>query len=87
MTRLSELVVDAATFPILLSLLGDALAAGSSDQRIDTTSSDGTMHITLKPTDDGRLAHVVTPLGTLIGHDRFLQITDLLAPAPPVHDD
>ncbi|MGI9016445.1 MAG: TIGR02677 family protein [Euzebya sp.] len=79
LTRLSDLCLDADTFPFLLALLGDALSSGRSDQRIDTTSSDGTLHITLEPTHDGALAHITTPLGTLTGHDHYLQVTDLLS--------
>lgn len=76
--RLSDLLLDADTFPVLLSVLGQTLTSGRPGERVDTVSSDGTMRLVLEPTGDGRLAHIATPFGTLTGHDHLLQITELV---------
>ncbi|CAN5303999.1 hypothetical protein BH23ACT9_BH23ACT9_32030 [soil metagenome] len=75
--RLSDLAVDEGTFPLLLRLLTDALAAAGPGGPATTTSSDGTMRLHLRPTGDGRLAHIRTATGTLVGHDHVLQVDDL----------
>jgi uncharacterized protein (TIGR02677 family) len=82
-TRLSDLAVDEATFPLLLRLLSDALAATGPGQPVETTSSDGTLRLRLTPTGDGRLARITTPTGTLVGHDHVLQVDDLLLDRGP----
>lgn len=84
-TRLSELgELDPLAFEMLLDLLGDALAAGATE----TTSTDGSLVISLVPTGDDRTAFVHTPAGTFQGPDYFLTLRPTLPgaavlPAPP----
>lgn len=80
--RLSELAVDAATFPVLLELLGEALAA-STGTVAETISMDGRLSIRLSRTGDGAVAEVRTPTGILRGHDHVITVTDLLAGVDP----
>jgi uncharacterized protein (TIGR02677 family) len=78
-TRLSELgELDPVAFEMLLELLGDALAGGAAE----TTSTDGSLVISLVPTGDGRTAFVQTPAGTFQGTDHFLTLRSIAAAAP-----
>jgi uncharacterized protein (TIGR02677 family) len=84
--RLSDLgTLDRDEFGLFLGLLGDALAAGPSAPggAVETTTSDGTMAITLEPTGDGATAEIVTPDGVLRGPDHVVTITDLTGPGEP----
>ena len=81
--RLSDLgALDRDEFGLFLALLGDALAAGppAPGIAVGTTTSDGTMAITLEPTGDGATAEIVTPDGVLRGPDHVVTITDLTGP-------
>jgi uncharacterized protein (TIGR02677 family) len=81
--RLSDLgALDRDEFTLFLGLLGDALAAGppAPGGAVETTTSDGTMAITLEPTRDGATAEIVTPDGMLRGPDHLITITDLTGP-------
>jgi len=80
--RLSDLAVDADTFPLLLRVLGDALAATGPDGVAETTTTDGTLLVRLEPAGDGRLAELHTPGGVLRGPDHMLTIHDLLDGGP-----
>lgn len=77
--RLSELALDAETFPLFLRVLGDALAAARPDAATETTTTDGTFLVRLEPVGDGRVAEIRTPEGTLRGPDHVIVLTDLLA--------
>jgi uncharacterized protein (TIGR02677 family) len=82
-TRLSDLgLLDRDEFELFLGLLGDALAAGPpGPDGIRTTTSDGTLEITIQPTGDGASAEIATPDGVLRGPDQVLTIVDLTHPA------
>jgi uncharacterized protein (TIGR02677 family) len=83
-TRLSDLgALDRDEFALFLGLLGDTLAAGppGSGGVIQTTTSDGTMAITLEPTGDGAVAEIVTPDGVLRGPDHVVTTVDLTSPS------
>ncbi|WP_437580682.1 TIGR02677 family protein [Sorangium sp. So ce887] len=72
--RLSELgELTPLAFDMLLDWLGEALAAGGGE----TTSSDGSIAISLVPTNDGRVATVETPAGTFRGPDHLLTLRAL----------
>lgn len=45
---------------------------------MEVTSSDGTLHVRLEPTADGRTATVVTPAGRFSGPDHYVTIEDLV---------
>lgn len=75
-TRLSELTLDADTFPLFLRILGDALAAARPGQPAETTTTDGSLRIRLDPAPDGRIAELRTPDGVLRGPDHLLEIID-----------
>jgi uncharacterized protein (TIGR02677 family) len=81
--RLSDLgALDRDEFTLFLGLLCDALAAGppAPGGAVETTTSDGTMAITLEPTRDGATAEILTPDGMLRGPDHLITITDLTGP-------
>jgi uncharacterized protein (TIGR02677 family) len=81
--RLSDLgALDRDEFALFLGLLGDALAAGPPGPggAVQTTTSDGTMAITLEPTEDGASAEILTPDGVLRGPDHVITIVDLTSP-------
>jgi uncharacterized protein (TIGR02677 family) len=81
--RLNDLgALDRDEFALFLGLLGDALAAGppAPGGRVETTTSDGTMVITLEPTGDGATAEIVTPDGVLRGPDHVITIANLTDP-------
>ncbi|HEX8858674.1 MAG TPA: TIGR02677 family protein [Actinomycetes bacterium] len=82
-TRLSDLgPLDRDEFELFLGLLGDALAGGPpGPDGIRTTTSDGTLEITLLPTGDGASAEIATPDGVFHGPDHVLTIVDLTHPA------
>jgi uncharacterized protein (TIGR02677 family) len=74
--RLSELgTLSRMEFDLLLDLLGEALGSRvDKGSVIETTSSDGTLHIRLEPTGDGTTATLETADGTLSGPDCFVTI-------------
>jgi uncharacterized protein (TIGR02677 family) len=79
--RLSDLgKLDRAEFRLFLRLLGDALAAGSpeTDGEIRTRTADGSLEITLAPTDG--FAEIITDEGVLRGPDHEITIVDLTEP-------
>jgi uncharacterized protein (TIGR02677 family) len=82
-TRLRDLgTLDRDEFALFLGLLGDALAAAPPGPGgIRTTTSDGTLAITLEPTGDVATAEIVTPDGVLRGPDHVITIVDLARPA------
>jgi hypothetical protein len=76
-------VLDREEFALFLGLLGDALAAGPPGPGgIHTTTSDGTLAITLEPTGDGATAEITTSNGVLRGPDHVITIVDLTRPEP-----
>ncbi len=79
--RLSELAeLDDPTFRLFLTILGDALARRRPGElSVVTSSADGTLSISLAPTDDGVIATVPTSAGLFTGPDHLLEIHDLLA--------
>jgi uncharacterized protein (TIGR02677 family) len=81
-TRLRDLgTLDRNEFALFLGLLGDALAAGPPGSGgIQTTTSDGTLAITLEPTGDGAIAEIATPDGVLRGPDHVITIVDVTSP-------
>jgi uncharacterized protein (TIGR02677 family) len=82
-TRLSDLgALDHDEFALFLGLLGDALAAGPPGPggAVQTTTSDGTMAITLEPTGDGASAEIATADGVLRGPDHVITVVDLTSP-------
>jgi uncharacterized protein (TIGR02677 family) len=78
--RLSDLEqLDRGEFHLLLELLGKALTEQKSpNAEVITTSSDGTLQVTFRPTDDSALAMIVTADGTFRGRDHYVKITDLM---------
>src|SRR6266511_4259327 len=75
-------LLDRDEFELFLGLLGDALASGPpGPDGIRTTTSDGTLEITIQPTGDGASAEIATPDGVLRGPDHVLTIVDLTHPA------
>jgi uncharacterized protein (TIGR02677 family) len=81
--RLSDLgTLDPAEFALFLDLLGDVLSVRIGvEEAVEVTSSDGTMHVRLEPTADGRTATVDTPAGRFSGPDHYVTIEDLVAPS------
>ena len=82
---LSELAgpdgLDPGAFRLLLSVLGDALAARRPGATTTTaTSGDGSMEIRLKLVDAGRVVTVPTADGVLSGPEHVVEIIDLTAP-------
>lgn len=79
--RLSELgSLERLEFDLLLDLLGEALGARVDPSAgVETTSSDGTLHLLLEPTGDGATATLETADGTLSGPDFFVTIRSALA--------
>jgi uncharacterized protein (TIGR02677 family) len=80
--RLRDLgALERDEFALFLGLLGDALAAGPPGPGgIHTTTSDGTLAITLEPTGDGVTAEIATPDGVLRGPDHVITVVDLTRP-------
>ncbi len=79
-TKLSEVgTLDPVEFALFLGLLGDALAArGPRQQKVSTTTSDGTLEIRLTALDEGT-AEIRTPEGTFRGPEHVIEIIDLTA--------
>ncbi|MEW6169872.1 MAG: TIGR02677 family protein, partial [Pseudomonadota bacterium] len=78
-TRLSQLgVLDADTFRLFLSLLGEALASQQRpDQPVERGSADGLMRVRLVPLPDGGEAVIETELGRFAGRDHLIEITEV----------
>src|SRR5918996_3469016 len=78
--RLSDLgTLDPAEFALFLDLLGDALSVKVGiEEAVQVMSSDGTMHVRLEPTADGRTATVDTFTGRFSGPDHYVTIEDLV---------
>jgi uncharacterized protein (TIGR02677 family) len=76
-TRLSELgPLNRSEFQMFLDLLGKALAEQKDrDAEVSTTSGDGALKITMKPTEDNAMATIVTTDGVFQGRDHFIRIT------------
>ena len=81
--RLSDLgTLDSAEFALFLDLLGDALSVRvGASEAVEVDSSDGTLHVRLEPTADGRTATVETSAGRFSGPDHYVTIEDLVAPS------
>jgi uncharacterized protein (TIGR02677 family) len=75
-TRLSDLGrLDAPTFRLFLSLLGEALAAQTAaDAPVERMTGDGSLVIRLVPLDAGACAEIVTELGRFRGRDHRILI-------------
>lgn len=75
-TRLSELsTLDAASFRLFLTLLGEALAAATgADSPVEKSTSDGTLSIRLTPLDAASRAEIHTDLGRFSGRDHRVLI-------------
>lgn len=80
-TRLSELgQLDRNEFHLFLELLGKALADQRSvNTEVITISSDGTLQIVMKPTEDEVIAAIRTADGVFHGRDHYVRITDLMS--------
>jgi len=80
--RLSDLgTLDPAEFALFLDLLGDALSVKVGvEETVEVISSDGTLHVTLEPTHDGRKATIVAATGRFSGPDHYVTIRDLVGP-------
>lgn len=83
-TRLSALGrLPRDVFDLLLDLLAEALSRKlTPDDEVTATSADGGIEIRMTPTGDGALASIETGDGTLTGPDHYVELVDLLAPAP-----
>jgi uncharacterized protein (TIGR02677 family) len=83
--RLSDLGdLDTTEFALFLDLLGDTLSARvHADEPVEVLSIDGSLHVTLEPTGDGRLATIVTAAGRFSGADHHITIRDLVEPTAP----
>jgi uncharacterized protein (TIGR02677 family) len=81
--RLSDVGdLDPAEFALFLDLLGDALSLKVGvDETVEMVSSDGTLHVKLEPTRDGRTAAITAPMGRFSGPDHYLTIRDLVRSA------
>lgn len=79
--RLSALgELDRSEFHLFLDLLGKALAEQrSSNSEVITTSSDGSLQIVMKPTEDDVMAAILTADGVFRGRDHYVRITDLMS--------
>jgi uncharacterized protein (TIGR02677 family) len=83
--RLSDLgELDAAEFGLFLDVLGDTLSVRlHADERAEVVSLDGSLHVTLEPIGDGRIATIVTTTGRFSGADHYITIRDLVGGTPP----
>ena len=74
--RLSQLVLDdLAELNLFLDLLGEALSSGGDGSHaVETSSSDGSLVVTLEPTCDGGGATIRTSEGMLHGPDHVVEI-------------
>lgn len=79
--RLSDVGrLDTAPFRLFLGLLGDALSAlGPGRREVSTTTTDGSMAVTLTVADNAPEVRLDTPHGVFRGPDHLLRITDLTA--------
>lgn len=76
--RLSEIgTLDADEFQLFLDLLGEALAVQIGSDTVEVTSSDGSLHVTLTPTDDGTTAMIQTSSGQLSGPDHHFTVREI----------
>ncbi|MGH7919577.1 MAG: TIGR02677 family protein, partial [Candidatus Dormibacteraceae bacterium] len=84
--RLSDLgCLDEREFPLFLTLLGDALAAGPPPPGgTRTTSGDGSIEIHLVPAGDGSRFALQTPSGQFAGPDHLVTFADLLGDLLPM---
>jgi uncharacterized protein (TIGR02677 family) len=75
-TRLSELGrLDAASFRLFLTLLGEALATQTHPEHpVERTTGDGTLLVQLVPLGRDTLADIVTDLGVFRGRDHRILI-------------
>ncbi len=78
-TRLSDLGdLDLHTFGLFLSLLGEALSEQSGPEAVvERQTSDGLLHIHLRPLAPDSHASIVTPHGVFAGRDHMITITAL----------
>lgn len=75
--------LDRGVFTLFLALLGDALTAmGPGRRDVTTTTSDGTMRISLTALDDGRDVTIPTSNGWFRGPDHLVRISDATETAP-----
>lgn len=76
---LSELgTLDARTFRLFLSLLGDALAARlPGDTEVKAVTGDGSLEVRLSVVPGGGQVRIVTEDGVLSGPEHLIEITDL----------
>ena len=81
--RLSDIGrLDRAPFRLFLGLLGDALGAlGPGTREITTTTTDGSLAVTLTVLDHAPQVRLDTHHGVFRGPDHLVRITDLTAPA------
>ncbi|MCK8501807.1 TIGR02677 family protein [Myxococcus fulvus] len=84
--RLADLgALERRSFDLLLDLLGEALCLRVDARApVEATSSDGTLHIHLEPTRDGRHATLTTADGVLTCPDFFVTIRPTLEPSEDV---
>ncbi len=77
--RLSELgQLNRCEFQLFLDLLGKALAEQKDiDAEVVTTSCDGSLQITLKPTEQNEYTTIVTSDGDFHGRDHYIYVIDL----------
>jgi uncharacterized protein (TIGR02677 family) len=78
-TRLSALgPLNQSEFQLFLDLLGKALADQKGcNAEVITSSADGALKISMKPTEDNAIATIVTSNGIFQGRDHFIRITNL----------
>ena len=74
--RLSEVgELDATEFNLFLEVLGAGLTASRNpNEQFEAASNDGTLQITLQPTDDDATATIRTNAGQFSGRDYLIQI-------------
>ncbi len=78
-TRLSEIDrLDRHVFSLFLNVLGEALAAmRDPQQRIERHTSDGSLALTLVPSNNAPIVTVETDGGTFAGRDHWIHIRDV----------
>jgi uncharacterized protein (TIGR02677 family) len=70
--------LDRNEFQLFLDLLGKVLAEQRSlNAEVITTSSDGSLQIAMRPTEDEVMAEIPTADGVFRGRDHYVRITDL----------
>ncbi|MFH5207406.1 TIGR02677 family protein [Antrihabitans sp. NCIMB 15449] len=77
--RLSDLgALEPQEFGLFLRLLGDALSAKTPGKgTVETTTSDGSLAVSLHQLDGDQIAEIYTDAGVFRGPDQLLRITDL----------